>query len=182
MASSGDGQRLNAGCGRDVLAGWVNLDEAQLDGVDVVHDLDVTPWPFPDHSFIEIRLINVLEHLSDTVGIMEEMSRLVAPDGRILVRVPCVNGPDATSDPTHKAFFNHHTLEFFDPTTKSGKERGYYSSAKFRIVRTTYYTRILPGLPYARASWRPLRSLMSALAVFVGGIIWSVEVELRVAR
>lgn len=174
--------RLNVGCGRDVRAGWVNLDVAPLDGVDVVHDLSRLPWPFADDAFERIEMINVLEHLSDTIGTMQELHRISRPGGRVVIRVPYWNSPDAGTDPTHKASFTQHSFDYFDPTTFHGKDRSYYSTARFRIRRRTYYTRVLPRLPYVPVTFAPLRLLMGALAIFLGGIIWVVEVELETLK
>ena len=183
MNSSNDRPtKLNVGCGTQILPGWVNLDRCKLEGVDIVHDLDSMPWPFPDQTFSEIYLINVLEHLRNTVEVMEELYRLSRDNCKVTIRVPCINGPDAFSDPTHKSYFNQHTLDFFDPTTRHGRERVYYSKAKFKIDRRCFYARIIPGFPYLKISNPFLRLIMSALSIFMGGIIWSVEVEMTPLR
>jgi SAM-dependent methyltransferase len=180
--------RLNVGCGHDVRPGWTNLDVAALPGVDVVHNLDQLPWPFSDGQFDEIIMINVLEHLPDTIAVMEELHRISAPGGRVTIRVPYWNSPDAGTDPTHKVQFTQHTFDYFDPTTFHGRDRAYYSTARFRIRRKSYYTRILPGLPYLKITAAPLRAVMAAFAIFLGGIIWvrtaeeRASVEPRVSR
>lgn len=174
--------RLNVGCGHDIREGWVNLDVAALPGVDVVHDLSSLPWPFPAGHFAEIIMINVLEHLEDTIGVMQELHRISAPGARVTIRVPYWNSPDANSDPTHKAIFNERTFDFFDPTTRHGRERAYYSSARFRIKGLAFYTRIWEGLPYPRVSLAPLKWIMIVLARFLGGIIWVEEVELEALK
>jgi len=181
-ASTAMPRRLNVGCGHDIRPGWVNLDAAPLPGVDVVHDLAVLPWPFPSGSFDQILMINVLEHLRDTVSIMEELHRVSAPGAKVIIRVPYWNSPDAISDPTHKAVFNERTFDFFDPTTRHGRERSYYSSARFRIRRMSYFFRVAEGLPYPRVRWSPLRFLLTKLAHHLGGIIWVEEVELEVVK
>jgi SAM-dependent methyltransferase len=175
-------RRLNVGCGRDVRSGWLNLDVARLPGVDVVHDLDRFPWPFEDNSFDEIVLINVLEHLSDTIKAMNELYRISAPGAKVTVRVPYWNSPDAISDPTHKASFNERTFDFFDPTTANGRDRSYYSSARFKIERLFFYVRIIAGLPYLPVTWPGLTHVLVFLAHRLCGIIWVEEVELRALK
>jgi len=57
--------KINLGAGGDIRQGFVNHDIAQLPGIDVVHDLDVYPWPWEDASADEIVAKDLLEHLED---------------------------------------------------------------------------------------------------------------------
>jgi SAM-dependent methyltransferase len=173
--------RLNVGCGRVPRPGWVNLDVAPLEGVDVVHDLERVPWPFPDDSFTEIEIINVLEHLPDTMIAMAELHRIAAPGGRVVVRVPYWNSPAAAADPTHKKIFNERTFDFFDPRTLQGRERSYYSTARFEIVRMDFYVGLSLALPFLKVTWQPFKGLLVLAARFLGGVIWAEEVVLKKA-
>jgi hypothetical protein len=53
--------RLELGCGKAPTLGYVHHDRAAH--VDVAHDLDVLPWPWPDGAFTEILGLDVFEHL-----------------------------------------------------------------------------------------------------------------------
>ena len=132
-------QKLHLGCGAIILPDYVNVDSAKLTGVDVVHDLRTFPWPFEDQSFEEVILVNILEHLPSVVMAMEELHRITRPDGRIMIRVPYFNSWDASADPTHVHVFNESTFDFFDPSTNLGKERSYYSRARFQITLMGYF-------------------------------------------
>ena len=46
--------KLNIGAGHDIYDGWINHDIAALPGIDVVHDLNLTPWPWNDESMDEV--------------------------------------------------------------------------------------------------------------------------------
>ena len=46
--------KLNFGCGADIKKGYINLDKSKIKGVNVVHDLNKYPWPFPGNHFDEI--------------------------------------------------------------------------------------------------------------------------------
>ena len=96
--------RLNVGCGRNVLADWVNLDVASLPGVDIACDLEelrTRPVPLPDDSVEEFLLSHVIEHVRDTLGLMQELWRIAAPGAVATVRVPHGGSDDAWEDPTH---------------------------------------------------------------------------------
>ena len=173
------GERLHLGCGNEILPGWINHDLVELPGVDVVHDLDSYPWPFDDDRFEEVRLHHVLEHLSEPVRAIEELHRITRDGGTIEVRVPYWNSTDWASDPTHKTQFSEYSFDFFDPDTRHGRERPYYSTARFRIRSKTYWMK--PAAVYIPVRNEAARKVLSGLARHLGGVIWVVEFEL-VAR
>ena len=43
MPGQDNRSRLNVGCGRSALEGWINLDFMPLPGVDIVADLECNP-------------------------------------------------------------------------------------------------------------------------------------------
>jgi SAM-dependent methyltransferase len=92
--------KLNLGCGRSTLYGWTNVDRIQLPGVDVVADLN-TALPFDDDSADEILLSHTLEHIQNTLPLMEELHRVAKPDALLVVAVPYGTSDDAWEDPTH---------------------------------------------------------------------------------
>lgn len=169
-------ERLHLGCGNEILPGWINHDLVPLPGVDVVHDLHDYPWPFEDGRFAEVRMYHVLEHLEDPVRVIEELHRILAPGGILRVRVPYWNSPDWATDPTHRTPFNEYSFDYFDPETYQGRERPYYSSARFSIRSKIYW--IKPAIVYLPVRRRTLQLLLSVLARHIGGIIWVIEWEL----
>jgi SAM-dependent methyltransferase len=134
-------KRLNLGCGRDILDGWVNLDLHALPGVDVVHDLTKLPLPFGEQEFDEVRCISILEHL-DYVPLLCDIHRVLRPDGRLMIHVPHYTSRDSFVDPTHIKLFSVRTFEFF--LEDSEFQREYYFNFKFRRLaerRLTFHKR-----------------------------------------
>lgn len=104
VVASAEPLRLHLGCGRTILQGWVNVDQVNLPGVDVVADLGAcrsTPLPFPDDSVGEFLLSHVLEHIQDTLPLMQELHRIAKHDAFCTIRVPYGSSDDAWEDPTH---------------------------------------------------------------------------------
>jgi len=132
-------RKLNLGCGKDIREGYVNLDIHPLAGIDVVHNLAEIPWPFDDDSFDEVLMISILEHLPNTTAAMEEVWRICRHGALVVVQVPHWNSRTAWHDPTHVRPFTSETFDFFDPETEFGKNRAYYSRARFRVEAITYH-------------------------------------------
>jgi ubiquinone/menaquinone biosynthesis C-methylase UbiE len=123
-------RKLSLGCGYESREGWVNLDVADLPGVDVVHDLDEISMPFQNAAFDYIECIDVLEHVRDFPAVMREIHRVLAPGGRVRIEGPHFTSYTWPTDPTHRRAFAINTFEFF---TKRSL-RGYYFDFAFSSV------------------------------------------------
>ena len=94
--------RLNLGCGRDIRAGWVNIDAVPLAGVDHVVDLDADPaLPFDDSTVERIEGVHVIEHLHNPLPLMAELWRVAKDGAEAVFRTPYGSSDDADEDPTH---------------------------------------------------------------------------------
>lgn len=109
--------KLNLGCGRNPMEGFVNLDRAALPGVDVVHDLEQFPLPFDDDTFDEIIGVDLIEHITDALGLMQELYRIAKPGARCVFALPYGSSDDAWEDPTHvRPYFLGSWMYFAQPT------------------------------------------------------------------
>lgn len=101
--------KLNVGCGRNIKDGWINLDSSALPGVDLVCDLNGVrnkPIELPDESVEQFLLSHVIEHVRDSLGLMQELWRLARPNATAVIRVPHGGSDDAWEDQTHlRAYF-----------------------------------------------------------------------------
>lgn len=121
--------RLNLGCGRKHLPNAVNLDITPDTLPDVVHDLNTTPWPFPDNHFAEIIANDVVEHLENPISALEEMHRISIDGARVKIAVPHFSCPNAFHL-THRTFYHSHTFDFLE----GRDEDSFYTKARFRVV------------------------------------------------
>lgn len=123
---------LHFGSGTKKLPGSISVDILDLPQVDVVHDLDVFPWPFEDNSFDLVYGHNSLEHLDNIVAVMNEMHRILRPNGRVVLTVPYFRSTDAFGDPTHKHFFTSQSMDSFT------EARYQYTDSRFKEIGFWY--------------------------------------------
>lgn len=57
----------------------------------VCHNLNEFPLPFTDSSFDVVSAIEVLEHIIDTDRFLDELHRIVRPNGVVLITTPNIN-------------------------------------------------------------------------------------------
>ncbi len=103
---------LNVGCGQIRIADSIGIDFDPETVADVIHDLEVFPWPFPDRSFDRIVCSHVLEHLRAPWRAMRELTRLARPGARVEIATPHYSSPDSWGDITH---YMHYSLKTWEP-------------------------------------------------------------------
>ena len=116
---------LDLGCGENKVPGAVGLDNVDINGVDILHDLLRFPYPLNDNSFDIIYLRNVIEHFNlDKINkIMYECYRILKKDGQLFINVPHIFSIAAFTDPTHKQYFTFGSGYFWDKKY----QKSYYS-------------------------------------------------------
>jgi len=137
---------LNIGCGNKLVPAGegdivVNHDRVKhRPEIDVVWDLNDLRWPWPDNSFDSIVACAVLEHLRITlIESLGECWRILAPGGRVRVKVPWWRADAAYQDCTHYWVFSTGVFDQFDPTTKRGLQYQFYEGWRpWRIVKSAH--------------------------------------------
>jgi len=74
---------LNIGCGEDTY-GTDRLDIRETSATTVVHDVELG-IPFPDETFDEVYSKNNLEHLRNVGFHLDEIHRVLKPNGRLVL-------------------------------------------------------------------------------------------------
>lgn len=125
---------LDLGCGRNKVkmkdAEVIGIDIVKSPGVDMVWDLE-KGIPFNDNSVDHIYCYHVLEHIDNIVYFLEEVSRVLKPDGIIEIRVPHFTSRGAYTCFQHKHFFTYDTFRFIGE--ESDKKDGRYVSSKTNL-------------------------------------------------
>lgn len=144
---------LNLGSGLKPRADAVNLDVTSATSPDVVHDLNVRPWPFEDESFDQIWAQDVIEHLDDIVATMEELHRVAAPGALINITVPHFSSANAFTDITHHHYFSRFSFGYFT----GENEFPFYTSARFtrRVSQIVFHPTLVNKIIWRLATRWP---------------------------
>jgi SAM-dependent methyltransferase len=103
--------------------GWkklVTLDHNADHGPDVVHDLELLPYPFEDDTFEEVHAYEVLEHLGRQgdwrafFAQFSELWRILKPGGYLAATCPSWRSLWAWGDPSHTRIISSGSLVFLD--------------------------------------------------------------------
>jgi SAM-dependent methyltransferase len=131
MTKNVRGMKLNLGCGRFPKEGYVNVDWAKADGVELVHDLSRLPYPFESNSAALIEADHVLEHLPSVFDVMRELHRVLEPGGIAHIKVPHFSR--GFSHPEHKRGFDATFPYYFDPTFPGGYTGVHFECQRVRL-------------------------------------------------
>ncbi|HEY9666734.1 MAG TPA: methyltransferase domain-containing protein [Coleofasciculaceae cyanobacterium] len=121
-------KKLNLGCGKTILPGWINLDKVALAGVDIIADLDTchtTQLPFGNDEIDEFLASHVLEHLHNSLAFMEEIHRIAKPNAKAVFRLPYGSSDDAFEDPTHVRPYFLNSFRYFSQLYYGFADYGY---------------------------------------------------------
>lgn len=133
---------LDVGCGENKQKGFVGLDIRPLPGVDIVWDMEKTPYPIEPDTCLSILASHVVEHINPArfgfVNVMNEWWRIMKPFGRLMIVVPYAGSYGYWQDPTHCNPCNEATFAYFDPVNPSGLYTVYYPKP-WRIVKNAWH-------------------------------------------
>ena len=128
---------LDIGCGNRKIANTVGMDIDKESQADIIHDLNVYPYPIEDNAVDQIYAKHIIEHLDDPRGFLRELWRILKPGGTAFIETPHFSSYAAYSEPQHKLFYSY----FMFPTLLKG--------LRFKVVKeelTFYKTYRLVGI------------------------------------
>jgi SAM-dependent methyltransferase len=152
---------IDLGSGERPEPGLIGVDHLALPGVRVLADTG-RALPFRDGSVHFLRAFNHLEHLPDVVAVMEEIHRVLAPDGTVEITVPHFSNTQYYSDPTHIRPFGLYSFDYFVEIARQRakrKVRPFYSKCRFTILEK----RLNFNAPRALRFLRPLYRLAEGI-------------------
>ncbi len=122
----------------------------------------------------------MLEHLPDTLGVMEELHRIGRDRCRIRIVVPYWNSMHSVRDPTHVRAFTRQSFDYYDPSKPLCRRRPYYTKARFGIVSMNYFTHLGPWTRGFDNS--VVKKVLEGLAEYFCNVIDLMEVTLEVQK
>ena len=148
-------KKLNLGCGEFHKEGYVNVDCFSVSKPDIVHDLNLIPYPFSDNEFSVIEADHVLEHLEAPLRIMTEIHRIGQPEALVIIRVPHFSR--GFTHPDHKRGFDFTFPYYFKPDFIGG-----YQGVEFQLrkVKMNWLAQ-----PYLKKTVMPKRMFQVAMLI-----------------
>lgn len=111
--------KLNLGCGKDYKEGWVNVDVTSRNNADLYCDLNKckgSRLPYQDNTVDSILLSHTLEHIDNSLDLMEELHRVATHGAMCEIIVPYGSSNDAFEDQTHvRRYFEGSFKTFAQP-------------------------------------------------------------------
>ena len=118
--------KLDLACGQTKEKGWIGIDIAKTKGVDIVHDLEVYPWPIEDESVSEIKCIMYIEHVKDLMKFMNEVHRVLVKGGTASFVAPYYSSMRAMQDPTHVRPISEATFLYYNKQWRDANKLDHY--------------------------------------------------------
>ncbi len=144
--------KIDLACGGNKKEGFKGVDISDLESVDIVHDLNVYPWPFEDDSVDEINCSHYVEHIphlgvqaalkvSNTfeefkeklsndkdgyIKFFNELYRILKPEGKATITTPHYMSIRAFGDPTHQRYVGDFSFFYLNKEWRDSNKLGHY--------------------------------------------------------
>jgi SAM-dependent methyltransferase len=148
---------LDAGCGTGLMLQemrqlgspeGVDISEEALDfcrqrGLTQVHKADVRKLPFDNDTFDVVTALDVLEHVDDDTGVLDEFARVLKPGGRAFVFVPAHRWLWSLQDE-----ISHHRRRY-----TAGTLREVVGASRLSVERLSYVSMFLLPAIFLGRQW-----------------------------
>ena len=133
-----NGILLDIGCGETWRPGYVRLDKDSRVKPDILHDLEVFPYPLKDEVCLSIVACHIVEHIKPwlMIDFMNELWRVSKFDCQFAIKVPYGVNSSFIQDPTHCNPCNETTWQYFDPRYKTVYDK--YKPKPWKIEFASY--------------------------------------------
>lgn len=135
----------------DLCCGWnksessalyevIGVDRILTAHTDIVCDLE-DDWPFKTESIDSIIAQDAIEHLHMPIHTMNEIWRVLKPNGEVFISVPSTDGRGAFQDPTHVSYWNQNSFFYYSVDHRAHfmlarRVYGFYGAFKILSLET----------------------------------------------
>jgi predicted SAM-dependent methyltransferase len=131
--------KLDIACGQSKQEGYTGIDWADVPGVDIVHDLNVYPWPIETASVEVAFCSHYVEHIPmdfiDHMGrkkeaffaFFDEVNRILVPGGQITIIAPWHASTRAWQDPTHRRAISDVSFLYLNKAWRDANKLDHYA-------------------------------------------------------
>lgn len=158
--------KIDLACGdRKKSSEYFGVDAVKCDGVDLVHDLNIYPWPFENESVDEVWCSHYVEHIPHStmeavlkqsssfdefkknmlnekdgfIKFFNEINRILKPGGKITIIAPYYMSIRAFGDPTHKRYVGEFSFYYLNKEWRDANKLGHYGIDCDFDVKYSYY-------------------------------------------
>mgnify|MGYP001567896448 CR=1 FL=1 len=111
------GVKIDLGCGEFKTQGTIGIDKRNVKGVDIVHDLEMIPYPLPNECASLLIASHVIQQIKPWlfVDVMNEWWRILKIGGELMISTPYAGSFGFYQDPANIKGFNEAWIAYFDP-------------------------------------------------------------------
>ena len=127
---------------------YIGVDISNIEGVDIVHNLNTYPWPFEDNSVDVVNCSHYIEHIPHDVynndnrdgfiQFMDELYRILKPGGVATISAPYYTSSRAYGDPTHVRHICDMTFFYLSKEWRDNNKLSHYNINCNFNVRSSY--------------------------------------------
>jgi len=173
---------IDLGCGARKQAGFIGVDVAKLEGVDIVCNL-TKGLPFGDNTIDEIYSNFLFEHIEDSILLFKELYRVCNNGSVIKFSVPYYQSETQYKDPTHKSVITPEMMRYFTDDKWYGSDYGI--NVNFKVLNIDY----VYLAPYGRLSskkifllWPITKPLLRFCRRSLWNVVHSIWITLEVKK
>jgi len=109
---------LDIGTVSEKQPNFIRMARVKSPGVDIVHDLEKFPWPLESDSCLIVLAAHIAEHIKPwlVIPFMDELWRMLLPNGQLAISAPYAGSPGYWQDPTHCTMITERTWQYFAQT------------------------------------------------------------------
>lgn len=130
--------KVDLACGDSKKEGYIGVDIVETSSTDIIHDLTVYPWPFEDNSVDEIFCSHYVEHIphdiynkedsrDGLIQFIDEVYRILKPEGKIEIVAPYYKNERAFGDPTHKRYIGDLSFLYWNKEWRDINKLSHYN-------------------------------------------------------